>query len=548
MPDGPVRCHRHKVTRSAALGVQIHVRIDGSSPEKLRREGKKAKKSTTKNRTTARLDNFAAAFAAKSMEERIRAHKKSMLLAFDSIEKHRPKSIQPICRSVPKTLQFTSFDPDPPAIPAFVLEDFVKYMEVEQAAGRDIPPPLRRTYEPPPSFPKRHVKLKRLNRPHSATLARDTARASSRLRQEVHEARATDSFSPPKPRRPQTAKERPPTHQGQVEFEVERVLQSYQAKFQPHILCRLDKTWTRPCARPTPLHRTFADADDDGLPEFSLDFHGVDLDGGGIPGFNIDAVPTLSLPAFRPHILLTVDLSFANLTDAGCFPIATQLIQEPTITALNISGNPVTLLGVETLLEAVKCRALFQAIDAHLPPVRALYMHDMANVDVMFVAKLVELADLSLALTRDTAVVAVAREHLVLELESAADDRFTLPSESATENAAVAIHSAKEPHHDGRIRLPSAGTNDRGAADGALSTCPSSDQPQDTNMQPTVKNAATAHSKPAQQKERQLRRPARQVRDMPRQHPEVAALPVDRAFVDLKVPQQRHCHKWKGEP
>ncbi|RHY58070.1 hypothetical protein DYB38_005615 [Aphanomyces astaci] len=63
--------------------------------------------------------------------------------------------------------------------------------------------------------------------------------------------------------------------------------------------------------------------DDDGLPQFSLDFQGVDLNGGGIPGFEVDRASAISLTWFIPHILLSIDLSFANLTDVGCYPIAT---------------------------------------------------------------------------------------------------------------------------------------------------------------------------------------------------------------------------------
>ncbi|RHY51710.1 hypothetical protein DYB34_004928 [Aphanomyces astaci] len=63
--------------------------------------------------------------------------------------------------------------------------------------------------------------------------------------------------------------------------------------------------------------------DDDGLPQFSLDFQGVDLNGGGIPGFEVERASAISLTWFIPHILLSIDLSFANLTDVGCYPIAT---------------------------------------------------------------------------------------------------------------------------------------------------------------------------------------------------------------------------------
>ncbi|KAF0775137.1 hypothetical protein AaE_001163 [Aphanomyces astaci] len=96
---------------------------------------------------------------------------------------------------------------------------------------------------------------------------------------------------------------------------------------------------------------------------------------------------------------------------------------------------------VEVLLEAIKCRALFHAINGALPAVSALYMHDMPSVDVSFVMKLVELADLTLTLSRDATVVAVANEQLVLELS---DERWTPPPLADTTVSAIQKATAND--------------------------------------------------------------------------------------------------------
>ncbi|KAF0692929.1 Aste57867_16040 [Aphanomyces stellatus] len=394
--------NQHKV-RTADGGVAIHVRRSRTDATLAAQTAPAQVRKTKKKHKDAIVDNFAAAFAAKTKEERIHEHKKNMLLAFDSIVLQKPKSIKPISKSVPK-IHFTAFDPDPPAIPQFDLDEFATYMASDDVDVRVQPPPLARPMKCPNS-----VKLKHIERPQSANTYAPSS--TTRLRQQVEDMREA---SPAKiiHRRPQTAKERPLTKAASIELEIQRLLANYHSKFKPHVP-KLDASWATPCTKPTPVFHAHPGV----LPRFDLNFHGMRLGDAGIPGFDVACLDTISLQAFVPRLLLTVDLSNTLLTDNGSFRIASQLIQEPSITALNVSCNPMTLLGVEVLVEAVKCRALFHAMNKDLPRVHALYIEDIPGVDIGLVSRLVEFADLSLALTRDSRVVSTENERLVIELE-----------------------------------------------------------------------------------------------------------------------------------
>ncbi|KAH9114025.1 hypothetical protein LEN26_012455 [Aphanomyces euteiches] len=369
----------HRVSTSID-GTEIHVNVVHTKPKA---------KPTKRVKGHQQIDSYMAAFAAQTKQEQIQSHREKMLLAFESIETKRPTSIRPISRSIPK-FQFTQFEPDPPRVPKFDLSEFMKYMHTGQTQTQSVPKPTRAS-SPPPVKKLQQLKI---DRPRSASKATQKATLQALPRQ-----------------RPQTAKSRNLSKTATMEVELERLLIKYQAQFQSHIP-RAFNSLVQPRAKPFPLN------DDGRLPAYHLDFHNSMLGDMGIPGFHVTFVNAISLAAFEPHIVLSIDVSATSLTDTGCYTIASQLIHEPSIVSLDISSNlRVSLLGVQALLEAIKCRALYHAVNPNLPEVTALLIEDIPSVQISQVANLVDAADLTLTLSDETRVVSVATEQLAIELQ-----------------------------------------------------------------------------------------------------------------------------------
>ncbi|CAK4120110.1 unnamed protein product [Aphanomyces euteiches] len=250
-----------------------------------------------------------AAFAAQTKQEQIQSHREKMLLAFESIETKRPTSIRPISRSIPK-FQFTQFEPDPPRVPKFDLSEFMKYMHTGQTQTQSVPKPTRAS-SPPPVKKLQQLKI---DRPRSASKATQKATLQALPRQ-----------------RPQTAKSRNLSKTATMEVELERLLIKYRAQFQSHIPSAFNSL-VQPRAKPFPLndgklHAFVVSVShscwlDERLPAYHLDFHNSMLGDMGIPGFHVTFVNAISLAAFEPHIVLSIDVSATSLTDTGCYTIA----------------------------------------------------------------------------------------------------------------------------------------------------------------------------------------------------------------------------------
>ncbi|KDO27623.1 hypothetical protein SPRG_06893 [Saprolegnia parasitica CBS 223.65] len=326
------------------------------------------------------VNNYAAAFSAQAKVERIQNHKLNLLRAFELIEKQRPESVK-ATKSMPKLRTLHRTTSMHTAAPVFDLSELMAYA--------DISPPKPTTERLRTSSRKVVGALAKLDRPQSAT-----------------------ALTPPKAarcKRPQSATDRV---QRQVESQVQRVLNRYYAKFQPHL--PVVKTWAVPLSdhrAPTPCD----EGNSSGLPHFHLNFRGLPLRNGGIPGFNVRTTPsTFALRTFVPRMLVSVDLAGTQLSDAGCYAVATQLIHEPSITSLDVRSNALTLDGIHVLLDAVQCRAMYHALNHRLAPVTTLLLAN-AGVDMDKVQSLVAAANLSVVVVApdDVDCAALGVEHLL---------------------------------------------------------------------------------------------------------------------------------------
>ncbi|EQC28874.1 hypothetical protein SDRG_13384 [Saprolegnia diclina VS20] len=303
------------------------------------------------------VNNYAAAFSAQAKVERIQDHKVNLLRAFELIEKQRPESIK-ASKSAPKLRTLHRTTSTQATVPVFDLSELMAY------ANMSPPKP-----ELPRTSSRKVAALAKLDRPQSAK-APTPAKAA-------------------KCKRPQSATDRGQRH---VESQVQRVLDRYYAKFQPHLPDV--KTWAVPLSdqrAPTPCEEGATSR----LPHFHMNFRGLPLRNGGIPGFDVPTTPsTFALQTFVPRMLVSVDLAGTQLTDAGCYAVATQLIHEPSITSLDVRSNALTLDGIHVLLDAVQCRAMYHALNHRLAPVTTLLLAN-AGVDMDKVQRLVTTANLS---------------------------------------------------------------------------------------------------------------------------------------------------------
>ncbi|OQR98849.1 hypothetical protein ACHHYP_07736 [Achlya hypogyna] len=365
------------VNESARVDAKTHVQIQEPPPRVRRRTTRKEK---------ASVNNYAAAFTAKAKVERIQDHKVNLLRAFELIEKQRPKSIKP-CKSSQKlrTISGTASKP----VPVFDLSELMQYADVST---------------PVPSVEKLHQTSKTLHTPRKIVELQKLDRPQSAKAREPHDTAASERV------RPQSAKDRRATKHAHAETEVQRLLQRYYSKFQPHLVNV--KSWAVPIGgdvfpQPAPSPGGAL------LPHFHLKFRGLNLRNGGIPGFEVPLTPAFSVHTFVPRMLLSVDLAATHLSDAGCYAIASQLIHEPSITSIDVRANVITIVGVHVLLEAVKCRAMYHALNHRLAPISTLLL-DNGGVDMAHVRRLVADADLKLTIeTADAAddlVVDVAHQ------------------------------------------------------------------------------------------------------------------------------------------
>ncbi|OQR93269.1 hypothetical protein THRCLA_22323 [Thraustotheca clavata] len=316
---------------------------------------------TVKKKTSEKVmvvNNYAAAFTAKAQMERIQDHKVNLLRAFEGIEKQRPKNIKPI-KSMPKLQTNSSCT----TIPVFDMTELMVLLQPDSMDRKD-------------TKTRKIIELQKLDRPLSAKASHGNIGET---------------------KRPSSAKDRQrsPTKQIQVDDEVKRLLCRYYARFQPHITDL--KKCTLPISHDIYHRRTLVANESTKLPHFHLNFHGMQLRGGGIPGFEVPLIPHIAVRTFTPRLLLSVDMSATHLTDSGCYAIATQLIQEPSITSLDVRSNGISVIGVRVLLEAVKCRAMYHAVNPRLPLVVALLVEN-SGVNMKEAYEAANEAEVSLAI------------------------------------------------------------------------------------------------------------------------------------------------------